>query len=53
MFTGKQAQPSYVSGYNELWIGTGIMSYNSSSEGYQHVNAKSELISQSAVVYRS
>jgi hypothetical protein len=48
MFTEKQAQPSDDSRYTELRNDSGIMGYNSSSESYQHVTAKSEVISQSA-----
>jgi len=49
MFTDKQAQPSDDSCYTELRSGSRIMNYNSSNESNQHVTAKSELISQSAV----
>jgi len=50
LFTDKQAQPSNDSCYTQLRSGSGIMSYYSSDENYHHLTAKSELISQSAVL---
>jgi hypothetical protein len=50
VFRDKQVQPPDYSGYTELKRGSGITRHNSGDDSYQHVTAKSELISQPVVV---